>query len=233
MKRIFFIFFLAVISVSGVIGQDLKSQIILEGSGGISKINNTPGNNKYFRIDYAALVPGSKFNWGTKYFFGVTNQKPILYDVYDPYSYDYFLGSGIESKEISVRYVTYGMGAFLNRYLIGNYFDGGLYANVELTAGLTHVRGNIRTTSTRFTQDTVTKLEDFSYLEAMDLIMFNGGVQIGYSIPLSKYNLGVFAKFGHSIWGIDFFGEYGDEQVTTLKEMVISFGLNLQLFRDY
>ena len=107
---------------------------------GSQKLNNTNVSNKKIVYEYNILAPGKIFNHGGGYSFivglkgsGIVQDVPVK--SFSEFDYDY-----VNSTVDGVLSYGYGGASFyykINRYFIGNYFDGGLYADFGLRAIVT------------------------------------------------------------------------------------------------
>lgn len=230
MKRFIQILLLLTLPSIGVFSQDLKGLSELRIMSGLMKIDQLPVSNNYFGLEYSSMIPGSLVNVGFKYYGGFTTRKSFEFESYN--SDGYYLAYAHRNNEMSVNYFHYGIGITANKFIIGNYFDGGLFVNLELSGDMFHTFGDNNYTIIDVVADSSSSGKNYDqYICEEGHFAINIGGKIGYSIPLSNMNIGVFMHMDHSIYGVRFDSHY-DEKDLRIKRHYIALGLCFSFFNN-
>ena len=119
---------------------------------------------------------------------------------------------------------------WLGQHITGNFFDGGLYAELGVTVEQSFIRGSV------FEGNITEKYnlyEDYSYDPSKDLrnlltgnfVTINIEPKIGYAIPLQRSNLSFFASFNKSLYGIAI-----ENYQSAFTRRIINFGISMHFF---
>jgi hypothetical protein len=177
-----------------------------EFSSGLFLLNGISNSNIGYRFDYGSMVINPKINIGLNFYFGFTNSSQINYETaYQDYflssnGYDYVNGFITSKVKSDLRLINLGGYYSFNKYITGNYFDGGLYATLGIGVDYFNlITSNFEIVSSE-ASEIYSKTKKYFNFEEGSIIGGTALLKLGYDFPLSNMNFGVFASIDKSFF---------------------------------
>lgn len=190
--------------------------------------------NNYYSLEYFSLKTGRNFNYGAKYMLGFSGNSNYDYTTYQGYGFF----SDQYQNTLTYHAINYGIGLMANKYITGNFFDGGLYGEFAVTLEQSFIRGSVSdskliSSSIYVDQSTYDSQVDYIQLTYGSFLTVNVEPKIGYAIPLQRSNLSFFFSFNKSVYGIAteaMQSQSGTPTHTIVTRRFINFGASFHFF---
>lgn len=180
-----------------------------EFSSGLFLLNGISSSNLGYRFDYGTMVINPKINFGLNYYFGFTNSAQVNYETaYNEYftpinGYNNVDGYAISKVKSDIRLINLGGNISFNKYIKGNYFDGGLYTTLGIGIDYFHIISNdMEIISTELVEN-LPRNKKYYNPEGGGIFGGTASLKLGYDFPLSKINFGVFTSLDKSFFSFN------------------------------
>lgn len=233
--RILIIILLSAFTLTPGVSQ--TSQVLSLGSNvGNLSLKDFESSSRYIGFSMGLMRFNSKkISFGTEYYGGFSLENKFAYQ--STYSSGWY-GSAPVDMELTYKTINIGVNVFAKKYVIGNYFDGGLFLKGKGALELLFVRGDNKVLSSDpFNPWSQEIFNPWSYdlVSGPDYTNFEGftttaavlGLSLGYTLPLSKRNLEAYLSFDKSVFAISF--EDDPDEENNRNYSYITLGIKYQI----